>query len=98
VLYRLAHPERTLADYPHGVTRPAVPLMLSLALPSPEESLRHLIDATAGTTDPLLTLLAALPQLTFASEQDYWQEDITRLQKWPLKRSRSVFPPGAAPD
>ncbi len=98
VLYRLARPERTLADYPHGLTRPTVPLMLILAPPSPEASLRHLIDATAGTTEPLLTQLAALPQPLFASEQDYWQEDVTRLQKWPLKWARSISPRAAAPD
>jgi hypothetical protein len=89
LLYRLSHPERPLADYPHGLTRPAVPLMLTLSLPSPEESLRHLIDATAGITDPLLTQLGALTQPQFGSEQDYWQEDITRLQKWPLKSAHS---------
>ncbi len=97
VLYRLAHPERNLADYPHGLTRPAVPLTLILSLPNPEESLRHLIDATAGMTEPLLTQFDALPQPQFASEHDYWQEDIERLQKWPLKWARSSSSPSREP-
>lgn len=84
-LYRLAHPERALSDYPHGLTHAAVPLALSLALPASEDSLQLLRSYLAGESEAMMAQLAALPVPSSLGEQEYWQEDIERLERFATK-------------
>jgi hypothetical protein len=83
-VYRLSYPERPLASYPHGLAHAAVPLSLSLALTEPAAALMAVTSFLTGQSEELLAQLADLPLSPSVSvgEQEYWLEDLDRLQRY----------------
>jgi predicted GIY-YIG superfamily endonuclease len=81
-VYRLAYPERSLASYPHGLVHAAVPLSLRLSLTEPEAALEAVTTFITGQSEELPAQLAALPTPQAVSEQEYWLENLDRLQRY----------------
>ncbi len=84
-LYRAALPSSALSAYPHGVFEAAVPLTLSLALPDALEAAESLKAYANGDHGPLLSRLEGMPIRATGSEQEYWQEELERLEKYAAK-------------
>jgi hypothetical protein len=87
-LYRMSVPLAALSDYPHGVFEVAVPLTLSLPLPDALEAAESLRAYANGNHDPLLSRLEGMPLGLTESEQEFWQEELERLQKYAAKAQK----------
>jgi hypothetical protein len=81
-VYRLALPERSLADFPHGITGATVPLNLRLTLPNAQASLRLFIACMTGHSDELILPFTGLPPLLSEREQEFWREEVERVARW----------------
>ena len=81
-VYRLAYPEHSLASYPHGLVHAAVPLCLRLSLTEPEAALEAVTTFITGHSEELPAQLAALPAPQAVGEQEYWLENLDRLQRY----------------
>jgi predicted GIY-YIG superfamily endonuclease len=84
-LYRLAYPELTLANYPHGLTRAAVPLSFSLSLADAESALGQVARFVTCQSEELPARLASLPPPQSVGEQKYWREDLERLERYAVR-------------
>ena len=84
-LYRAALPSAPLSAYPHGVFEAAVPLTLSLPLPDALNAAESLRAYANGIHGPLLSWLEGMPLGVTESEQEYWKEELERLQKYAAK-------------
>jgi hypothetical protein len=78
-------PSSPLSAYPHGVFDGAVPLTLSLPLPDALEAAESLRAYANGDHGPLLSRLEGMPLGVTESEQEYWKEELERLQKYAAK-------------
>jgi|GEM_PF-2879074 len=78
----------SLSAYPHGVFDAAVPLTLSLPLPDALEAAESLRAYADGIHGPLLSRLEGMPLGATESEQEYWQEELERLQKYATKAQK----------
>lgn len=87
-LYRAALPSSPLSFYPHGVFDAAVPLTLSLPLPDALEAAESLRAYADGIHGPLLSKLEGMHLGATESEQEYWQEELDRLQKYAAKAQK----------
>lgn len=87
-LYRMTFPSAPLSAYPHGVFEAAVPLTLSLPLPDALEAAESLRAYADGIHDPLLSKLEGMPLGGAGSEQEYWQDELERLQKYAAKAQK----------
>jgi len=80
-VHRALSPDLGFHAYPHGLTRSAVPLCLSLPTAEPERSWALIAGFAGGDAGPLLALLESLhdPSPVMAG---YWQEELERLQSY----------------
>ncbi len=84
-LCRVAWPLAPISTYPHGVFEAAVPLTLSLPFPDALEAAESLRSCADGIHGPLLSRLEGMPLGLTESEQEYWQEELERRQKYAAK-------------
>ena len=87
-MYRMSLPLAPLASYPLGVFEAAVPLTLSLPLPDALEAAESLRAYADGIHGPLLSMLEGMSLGLTESEQEYWQEELERLQKYAAKAQK----------
>jgi hypothetical protein len=87
-LYRMTFPSAPLSAYPHGVFEPAVPLTLSLHVPDAVEAAETLRAYVDGIHGPLLSRLEGMSLGATESEQEFWQEELERLQKYAAKAQK----------
>lgn len=87
-LYRVSLPSAPLSEYPHGLFNAAVPLSVSLPLPSAATAAETIMSYAEGSHAPLLSQLETMPLGTSTSEQEYWQEELERLRKYAAKMQR----------
>jgi len=87
-MYRAALPSAPLSAYPHGVFEAAVPLTLSIPIPDALETAESLRAYANGDHGPLLSKLEGMPLGATESEQEYWQEELDRLQKYAAKAQK----------
>lgn len=88
-LFRLSSPSVALADYPHGLFEPALPLCLSIALPNASEASGMLAAYAEGRFESLLTKIHEIHLGVSASEQEYWKEEVERLVKYASKTQKA---------
>ncbi len=84
-MFRASLPSTPLSAYPHGIFEASVPLTLSLPLPDALEAAESIRAYANGIHDPLLSRLEGMALGPTASEQEYWQEELERLQKYAAK-------------
>jgi hypothetical protein len=87
-LYRAALPSAPLSTYPHGIFEAAVPLTLSLPLPDALEAAESLRAYADGIHGPLLSRLEGMSLGVMESEQEFWHEELERLQKYAAKAQK----------
>lgn len=87
-MYRMSVPLAALTAYPHGVFDAAVPLTLSLPLPDALEAAESLRAYANGDHGPLLSRLEGMSLGVTESEQEYWKEELERLQKYAAKTQK----------
>jgi hypothetical protein len=88
-VHRALSPDLAFHAYPHGLTRAAVPLRLSLPSPDPGWAWQLITGFASGDAGPLLTLLEGLPASPLPTMAEFWQEEVERLQSYTPK----VMPP-----
>lgn len=87
-MYRAALPFTPLSAYPHGGFDAAVPLTLSLPVPDALEAAESLRAYANGNHGPLLSRLEGMSLGLTESEQEYWKEELERLQKYAAKAQK----------
>jgi len=80
-LLRVANPTWKLSDFPCGLMAYALPLECRLPVSSPSDLVQTLTGALAGDLEGLLAELRALPPPVTLTEQEFWQEELERLEK-----------------
>ena len=78
---RIANPAWKLSDFPCGLMAAALPLECRLPASCPSDLAQMLTAAIAGDLDGLLASLRALPPPVTLTEQEFWQEELERLEK-----------------
>lgn len=81
-VHRVLSPELPLHAYPHGLTRSAVPLSLTLPTPDPEQAWRLIAGFASGDVELLFSLLDGLPPSPSQSMLEYWKEELERLESY----------------
>lgn len=89
-LQRLAHPRRPMADYPHGLFGPAVPLALTLVFPDAEAAARTITEFAQGGGEDFFTAFEEAPPALTLLEQEYWREEIDALRRYATKWQRKA--------
>lgn len=84
-LYRMAFFDRSLADYPHRLFELVAPLKMTLPLPQAELVAGVVRSYLTGSPAALLALLEGTPPAASLTEQEYWQEELERVQKHAAK-------------
>ena len=79
-VHRVLSPDLPLHAYPHGLTRPAVPLCLTLPTPDPQRAWQLIAGFAAGDVAPLFSLLEELPASTSPAMSEFWKEELERLE------------------
>jgi hypothetical protein len=92
-IQRALSPDLPLHAYPHGLTRSAVPLSISLPTSEPDRAWQLLAGFAGGDARPLFTLLEKLPVSPSPAMAEFWQEERERLESYVAK----PHPPSAMP-
>ncbi|MCF7786765.1 MAG: GIY-YIG nuclease family protein [Prosthecobacter sp.] len=89
-LLRIANPTWKLSDFPSGLMAPALPLECRIPASCPSELVQMLTAALAGDVEGLLANLRTLPPPVTLTEQEFWQEELERLEKLKTPRPSEV--------
>jgi hypothetical protein len=84
-VHRALSPDLAFHAYPHGLTRSAVPLCLSIPAIEPERAWNLIAGFAGGDAGPLLALLEKLPAVPSPLMAEFWQEELERLQSYTPK-------------
>lgn len=91
-VHRALSPDLPFHAYPHGLTRSAVPLCLSLPTPEPDRAWQLIAGFANGDTAPLLDLLEKLPVSPSPAMAEFWQEELERLESYAPKFTPPSLP------
>ncbi len=92
-LLRIANPTWGLSDFPCGLMASALPLECRLPVSCPSDLAQTLTAALADDLEGLLASLRALPPPVTLTEQEFWQEELERLEKLNNPSSAKSPPP-----
>lgn len=86
-LYRSLHPDRSLAEFPHGVFQHRFPLQIVLPVPQTRvaevtEVIQSYVSGEVARLEPWLTALLAWPQ---ELERMTWEEEVEALKRFAKK-------------
>jgi predicted GIY-YIG superfamily endonuclease len=87
-IYRTAWPSSAIAQYPHGLMNPSVPLSMRLNLPDPLQALQQVLACIEGRVDKLAYAMETAPAGTSLLALEYWQEEIKSLRRYGVKLAK----------
>jgi hypothetical protein len=96
-VHRVLLPDLPLHAYPHGLTRPTVPLCLSLPTPDPALAWQLIGGFAQGDAESLLNLLGKLSVAPSPTIAEFWQEERERLESYTPKFTPPSLPLNGAP-